>query len=70
MPRVDCVALDLGAQRNASTLPRPNLLAPCLSPRTLVVPRYEIREKCGLVANVKAGAKNAWEICLKIPGQL
>ena len=29
MPRVDCVALGLGAQRTASTLPRPNLRAPC-----------------------------------------
>ena len=47
MPRVACVALDLGAQRTASTLPRPIL--PCaLSPRTLVVPRYESCEKCGL----------------------
>ena len=29
MPHVACVALDLGAQRTTSTLPRPNLRAPC-----------------------------------------
>ena len=29
MPCIDCVALDLGAQRTASTLPRLNLRAPC-----------------------------------------
>ena len=29
MPRVDGVALGLGAQRTASTVPRPNRRAPC-----------------------------------------
>ena len=28
-PRVACVTLDLGVQRTASTLPHPNLRAPC-----------------------------------------
>ena len=48
MPRVACVALDMGAQRTAkyASAPKPSR---ALSPRTLVVPRYESCEKCGLV---------------------
>ena len=48
MPRIDCVALNLGAQRTASTLTRPNLRAPGhYAPlRSLAM---KPGEKCGLV---------------------
>ena len=45
--RIDCVALDLGAQRTASTLARPNLRAPChYAPLWCLATKSG--EKCGL----------------------